>query len=124
VYRVSGNIGSFSIGMTGKFYLDPYGNVAYTDAQKEFVYGYLVQKKKDHFSDVKVLIFTEQNRWVTLELADKLTFGTDLGVSSSEVYDKLTAILYGGKKITFLIFPPTAHKEMKEQDGQVMRPLL
>lgn len=89
VYRVSGNIGSFSIGMTGKFYLDPYGNVAYTDAQKEFVYGYLVQKKKDHFSDVKVLIFTEQNRWVTLELADKLTFGTDLGVSSSEVYDKL-----------------------------------
>ena len=74
----------------GIFYLDINGKIVAKKLEKDVVYGYLNEMYKENGIKKKIQaqIFTENNRWVELDFADKIT--TNSGrKTAEEVYDSL-----------------------------------
>lgn len=61
-----------TVGSNGVFYLDVNGRIAAAVSERDTVYGYLYKMQKESLGDYSLRIFTENNRWVTLMLKDKL----------------------------------------------------
>lgn len=57
------------LGTETKFYLDIFGTIVGASTSQDMVYGYLYKIYED---PMKMNIFTENNRWVKLELAEKV----------------------------------------------------
>ncbi len=67
------------LGATMQLYFDFLGNIAVATTVRDMVYGYLwgIYPKNSIGSTVIAEIFTENNRWVKLELADRVKFGDE-----------------------------------------------
>lgn len=61
-------------GLTCRFLVDAFGSVRSCEKIKDVVYGYLKAIKSFGMEGGKCKIFTENNRWVELDLADKIRF--------------------------------------------------
>lgn len=84
---ISSIVKTLSAGDSGMFALDVWGRIAnYISTESETVYGYLnnVSKGKGVFDQSVVRIFTENNRWVTLELNDKIQINGNGKISSED----------------------------------------
>lgn len=62
------------LGTETTFYLDAFGNIVYTGGGIDIVYGYLNGIDIGTFGTVTCRIFTENNRWVTLEMKGKVRY--------------------------------------------------
>lgn len=72
-------LSSLSLNESGVFYFDFLGQIVAKKVVREVVYGYLnnVGVSKDFEKSVMVHIFTENNRWVQLEVKDKITYNRE-----------------------------------------------
>jgi hypothetical protein len=64
-------------GKTGNFYIDVFGEIVYYEGKSDIVYGYLNGIKTGGFGNVTLRVFTENARWVTLDLKDKIKLDTE-----------------------------------------------
>lgn len=82
--------GQLSVGKRYNILLDAFNNISFIQRDNDIVYGYLYQiGKEGPMSNPKCRIFTENDRWVTLEFADKVRFnGTSY--SASTLYNTLS----------------------------------
>ena len=88
--RVSeGMIDSIKIGTEGTFYIDSYGTVVYMTIGQFTVYGFLNAMAVKDFDSIHLRIYSQNGRWVTLPLADKLKFDDETGVTDKEAYKRL-----------------------------------
>lgn len=80
---------SIKVGKTYKAIIDAFGEICYIEINDDVVYGYLYAITEPHiFLNPMCKIFTENNRWVELYLADKISFnGTPL--LANDMYQKL-----------------------------------
>lgn len=77
------------IGNTGTIYIDAFGNVVYSECEYDFVYGYLNMFGMEEFEeDIFCKIFTENGRWVTLYLSDKVKYNGKT-TKKSDVYTSI-----------------------------------
>lgn len=91
-------------GKYGTFYLDPFGKIILADMEPTIVYGYLNDMEIEKMGDVKVKIFTENDRWVTLSLNNTLTYNQTSGVSAAQAGDTLMNVDGGpGQLITYRV---------------------
>ncbi len=84
--------GTVKAGDYGRFYIDYDGCVIWKDTEKDIVYGYLTKCGKSGLNTVSVRIFTENNRWVSLNLQKKIKFcsgDTDYGQIKATDYKDL-----------------------------------
>lgn len=65
---------SLKPGREGTFYLDIFDRIIYLDGTLDIVYGYLNGLSVGTFGDVKCRIFTENNRWGTLEMNNRVRY--------------------------------------------------
>ncbi len=65
-------------GITCRFLIDAFGGVRSCEKVNDVVYGYLKGIKSFGMEGGKCKIFTENNRWVELDLADKIRFNGSL----------------------------------------------
>lgn len=78
---------SVTLGTETKFYMDFLGQIAEIGVAGDTVYGYLYLTDRSRLgTTVQMKIFSENNRWVTLTLADKVKLN-DESKKASEVYD-------------------------------------
>lgn len=61
-------------GSEGTFYFDAFDRVVYLGGTLDIVYGYLNGLQVRQFDKVFCRIFTENNRWVTLKMKDKINY--------------------------------------------------
>ncbi|MBQ7901250.1 MAG: hypothetical protein IJ365_04715 [Clostridia bacterium] len=76
-YSIDTNlVQTLSLRDTGVFYMDYSGKIVAKKVEKDVVYGYLngVITESSISGKVKAQIFTENDRWVELELKDKITY--------------------------------------------------
>lgn len=73
----------------GKFSLDYFGRIVYTDIVRDIVYGYLNNVVLTSGTDkaVHTRIFTENNRWVELKLRNKIIFNRSV-ITDEEYYNQ------------------------------------
>ena len=96
-YKISGQmLHKLSAGITGIFYIDAFNEVVASNAVKDIVYGYLYAMAEDKLDGYKLKIFTENNRWVTLFMKEKLNFN-DESKSDSMVFKALKEESFPGK---------------------------
>ena len=82
------NLTGVNIGTYYTWYIDCNGAASFAERDKLYVYGYLNWVYKDEFDGtVHVKIFTENARWVDLELRDKIKFSGESGVKAEDVYE-------------------------------------
>lgn len=62
------------VGEQGTFYLDAFGRIAARSAAMDFVYGYLNKMASEGLGQLQMRIFTENARWVTLDVRDSLIY--------------------------------------------------
>lgn len=74
VYTViAGNANTFKVGASGTFYVDAFGNIVYADLLNRKVYAYLyAAEAKGIGAEVKLKLFSEYDRWVELNAADRV----------------------------------------------------
>lgn len=91
-YDISEQISqTIDVGMTGTFYMDINGRIAAQKLKRDSVYGYICGMDKDNFGHVRVKIFTENNRWVILDLSKNVS--TETGRKTAiEVYNSLNSV--------------------------------
>lgn len=90
IYKMSSNVkNSTKAGDSGTFYIDFDGCVVWKKAERDMVYGYLTNAGKSGLSTVQVKIFTENDRWVTLNLQKKIKF-----VNGATNYGNISALDY------------------------------
>ena len=78
--------GSLSAGEEGEFYLDFTGRIVAKKSAADVVYGYLNDLYMDTFGSVQAQIFTENDRWVILDVNEKLKFNGTGGYSCKAFY--------------------------------------
>lgn len=71
------------------FYLDFLGNIVYAANRIDIVYGYLTKTATGNFDEVKLHIFTQNNRWVNLKLADNVRFNGEDKINGGKILEKL-----------------------------------
>lgn len=77
--------------------INAFGEIGYVENNNDVVYGYLYAIAKNGFNKAKCKIFTENNRWVELDFADKVKF-TDASthkqakLTGDEVYSELSKL--------------------------------
>lgn len=70
----------FPLGTEGTFYLDINQRIGKFSFEADKVYGFLKNYEKTNMGKINVMIFTENNRWVILELKDRIEYnGTKVG---------------------------------------------
>lgn len=62
------------LGDEGAFYYDAFGEIVALDKYRTVVYGYLYKMGTQGLSNVQAKIFTENNRWVTVNFEKKINF--------------------------------------------------
>lgn len=78
-----------TVGATYKALLDALGEIAYVEVENDIVYGYLYDiAAAKVFSNPKVKIFTENDRWVELYLADTIEYNGE-DTPAAELYQTL-----------------------------------
>lgn len=77
-----------NVGREGTFYLDALDNIVYFDGELDIVYGYLNRIWTDN-DEVFCRIFTENNRWVTLNLNKRVKVEGSRSLTPEEVFKKL-----------------------------------
>ena len=76
-----------NIGTYYTWYIDCNDVVSFAEPDKPYVYGYLNWLYQDEFDQkIHMKIFTENARWVELELRDKLKFNGESGRTAESVY--------------------------------------
>lgn len=80
---------NISLNVEGTFFLDHTGRIVAKDAGRDFVFGYLNRFAKIGTlgSSVVMQIFTENNRWVELELNDNVRVNDSSRKKPQEFYD-------------------------------------
>lgn len=76
---------SIPVGSVGIFYLDADGRIAARQTERDNVYGFLHKIHRETMGEVSVRLFTENNRWVTLELAPRVSVNGS-GMTAGEAY--------------------------------------
>lgn len=118
-YRMSSSVkNSTKAGDSGTFYIDFDGCVVWKKAERDMVYGYLTKAGKSGLSNVQVRIFTENNRWVTLNLQKKIKF-----VDGATNHGNISALDYYNSYYTpqFIRYNVNEEGEVKEiQYAKVM----
>lgn len=83
------NILNVSVGKQYRIYIDAMGHAVYAEKENDLVYGFLYFMAKTEIEeDIICKIFTENDRWVELKLAEKIKFN---GASKKpdKVYEEL-----------------------------------
>lgn len=65
---------TLSPGSEGMFYYDAFDRIVAYKEYETVVYGYLYRMAKEGFDGVQARIFTENNRWVTVDIQKKLNY--------------------------------------------------
>ncbi|MBR3934414.1 MAG: S-layer homology domain-containing protein [Clostridia bacterium] len=90
-YSLDTAVAGIKPGVNYKIYFDAFDNVCYITNDADVVYGFLYAVDKQSMNKPKCMIFTENNRWVELNFADKVKYnGTS--VSADDLYLQLTAM--------------------------------
>ena len=79
---------SLTPGKDGTFYLDVFDHLVYIDGTLDIVYGYLNGIDVGIFGIVQCRIFTENNRWVTLQMNSRVRCNGQ-SVTASEAVNQL-----------------------------------
>ncbi|MBQ4110189.1 MAG: hypothetical protein IJC74_04830 [Clostridia bacterium] len=83
------------IGTQQKYYIDVFGKIVWVASDgSEYVYGYLRGLARNGLDGYKAKIFTENDRWVTLKLRNKIRTNNDLMKSDEEFFNSMTASDY------------------------------
>lgn len=81
------------IGTETTFYLDAFDRIVYTGGGIDIVYGYLNGISIGTFGTVSCRIFTENDRWVTLEMKGKVKYnGESSAISAEELVKRLGGV--------------------------------
>ncbi len=122
---------SVTVGTKGKFYTDILGRIAYAEFEREKVYGYLNELGMEKTLDktVKLKIFTENNRWVTLSCLDKIkfngsmikaeTFYNDNYSSDKSFRQLITYMVDDDGKIKEVNFAQSFERRSSEEDAAI-----
>ena len=86
----------------GIFYIDSSGKIVAKKLENEVGYGYLNAIEKETMGTVRVQIFTENNRWVILELEKNINYN-DSKKAAKDVYDKFVPIENCRQLITYTV---------------------
>lgn len=85
-YETRIDIDKGKIGVYGVFGLDIFGKIGSASFAGDRVYGFLKNSKKSDFDDVEALIFTENGRWVQLNLRNRVKYNGN-SVSKTDFYN-------------------------------------
>lgn len=88
-HATEGMMSRLVAGSDGTFYLDAFQRIVDRTTEYERVYGFLYGIKKGNMGEVSVKIFTENNRWVILELRSKITHNDETGYEAEALYTVL-----------------------------------
>ena len=91
-------IEKLSLGDEGAFYYDAFGELVARSEYKTVIYGYLYKMGEEKRNTVAAKIFTENNRWVTLELEEKICFNNDKKCKASDIFEKKELFTADGEK--------------------------
>lgn len=86
-FKISSSVLSkLNLGDEGAFYYDAFGEIVALDKYRTVVYGYLYKMGEKGISTVQAKIFTENNRWVTVDLEKKITFNGTSGYAAKDLF--------------------------------------
>ena len=128
-------ISSLSVGEEGEYYLDFTGRVVAKKSTADVVYGYLNELYMESFGTVQAQIFTENNRWVILDLNSKIQFNGTNGYASTAFYQYCASMEDYRQLITYTVnadgkinridfaqsFPAYSEEEEAAIDGNLFR---
>ncbi len=92
-------------GEEGIFYIDMYNRIVVKKARRDMVYGYITDKAVQTGLDggYVIKIFTENNRWVELNLADHVKFILSNGSTSTETQSNAYSIITTGQLVRYKV---------------------
>lgn len=90
------------LGEYGSFYLDFKGRIVAKKLSRDVVYGYLNAMESKMLENVRMKIFTENNRWVVLDLNEKIKYNSSRK-DSKDVYDELSKMSDFRQLITYTV---------------------
>ena len=79
-------IKQLSVGEEGTFYLDFTEELLRARGEKDVVYGYLNKLHSEPLGTVQAQIFTENNRWVVLDINERFRFCGESGYPAEKFY--------------------------------------